>query len=188
MTRINLLPWRDELRKERQRQFISVLGLVGMLGVVMVFAFKYSIGLDIENQQRRNNFLQTEINKLESQIKEIEALEKERQQLIDRMDMITNLQQSRPHVVRIFDELVRAIPEGLNLISIERKGDTLTILGTAESSQRVTALMRKIDASPHFVSYNLQGIDTDKGSGAGRKTFSFTVREKTPGEVSKGDS
>ncbi|PWK48555.1 PilN domain-containing protein [Pleionea mediterranea] len=179
MARINLLPWREELRKEKQRQFLSILGLVFVLGVVVVMSYKYTVGMQIEAQVQRNNFLKAEIKSLESQIKEIEKLEAERQQLIDRMEMITSLQQSRPKIVHIFDELVKAIPEGLNLKSIERKGNQLIIEGSAESAQRVTSFMRKIDNSEWFKNGNLKDIDSDKDYGAGRKAFSLTVDEKS---------
>ena len=99
MARINLLPWREELRKEKQRQFLSILGLVFVLGVVVVMSYKYTVGMQIDTQVQRNNFLKAEIKSLEKQIKEIEKLEAERQQLIDRMEMITSLQQSRPKIV-----------------------------------------------------------------------------------------
>jgi type IV pilus assembly protein PilN len=179
MARINLLPWREELRKEKQRQFLSILGLVFVLGVVVVMSYKYTVGMQIDTQVQRNNFLKAEIKSLEKQIKEIEKLEAERQQLIDRMEMITSLQQSRPKIVHIFDELVKAIPEGLNLKSIERKGNQLIIEGSAESAQRVTSFMRKIDNSEWFKNGNLKDIDSDKDYGAGRKAFSLTVDEKS---------
>lgn len=189
MARINLLPWREELRKERQRQFLSILGLVAMLGIVVVLSYKYTVSLKIERQQFRNNYLQTQINDLNAQIKEIEKLEEERRKLIERMEMITNLQKSRPQVVRIFDELVRAIPEGLNLKSITRKGNVLTIEGSAESAQRVTSFMRKIEASQWFVNPHLKDIDSDKQFGAGRKAFSLTVSEASKGsDELKGES
>ncbi len=189
MARINLLPWREELRKERQRQFLSILGLIAVLGIVVVFSYKYSVSLKIERQQFRNNFLQTQISDLNTQIKEIEKLEEERRKLIERMEMITNLQKSRPQVVRIFDELVRAIPEGLNLKSVTRKGNVLTIEGSAESAQRVTAFMRKIEASQWFINPHLKDIDSDKTYGAGRKAFSLTVSEAfTSAEKQEGES
>ncbi|WP_144392977.1 PilN domain-containing protein [Pleionea sediminis] len=186
MARVNLLPWREELRKEKQKQFLSVLILVFILGGVVVFAYKYTVGLQIDAQERRNSFLETEIRKLDEQIKEIEKLEEERRRLIERMQMITNLQKSRPKVVHIFDELVRAIPEGLNLKSIKRTGDKLVINGTAESAQRVTAFMRKIDESEWFESGSLKDIDTDSDYGASRKAFSLTIKEASLSDSKEG--
>ncbi|NVK89500.1 MAG: PilN domain-containing protein [Gammaproteobacteria bacterium] len=177
MARINLLPWREELRKEKQRQFLSVLGLVLLLGVVVVFSYKSTVGLQISGQQERNTFLREQIKDLDDQIKEIKKLEEERQRLIERMDMITRLQQSRPKVVRIFDEIVRAIPEGLNLKSIERKNNKMTVIGSAESAQRVTAFMRKIEESAWLQNGTLKDIDSDKDYGAGRKEFSLIIEE-----------
>jgi type IV pilus assembly protein PilN len=189
MARINLLPWREELRNEKQRQFLSILGLVAVLGIVVVFAYKYTVGLQIERQNSRNNFLQMQINELNGQIKEIKKLEEERRKLIERMEMITSLQKSRPQVVHIFDEIVRAVPEGLNLNSITRKGDELTIIGSAESAPRITAFMRKIESSPWFDNPRLKDIDSDKKFGAGRKAFSLTVSVASPGsDEQKGES
>jgi type IV pilus assembly protein PilN len=105
------------------------------------------------------------------------------------MEMITSLQKSRPQVVHIFDEIVRAVPEGLNLSSITRKGDELTIVGSAESAPRITAFMRKIESSPWFNNPRLKDIDSDKKFGAGRKAFSLTVSVTSPGsDEQKGES
>ncbi|NVJ58973.1 MAG: PilN domain-containing protein [Gammaproteobacteria bacterium] len=188
MSRINLLPWREELRKERQRQFLSMLGLVLVLGIVVVFSYKYTVSLQIESQVSRNNFLKAEIAKLDQQIQEIQKLEQERQRLIDRMKMITSLQQSRPRVVRIFDEMVRAVPEGLNLRSMNRRGNQLILIGSAESAQRVTSFMRKIDASEYLKNGTLKDIDTDRSFGGGRKAFSLTVDEVVKEDNQAGGS
>ncbi len=177
MARVNLLPWREELRKEKQRQFLSILGLVFVLGLVVVFSYKYTVGLQIQAQKQRNQFLTGEITKLEEQITEINRLEEERRKLIERMSMITNLQQSRPKIVHIFEELVRAIPEGLNLNNVQRKGNSLIIEGSAESAQRVTAFMRKVEQSDWFENGTLKDIDSDTSFGASRKAFSLTIKE-----------
>ena len=78
MARINLLPWREELRKEKQRQFLSILGLVFVLGVVVVMSYKYTVGMQIDTQVQRNNFLKAEIKSLEKQIKERKKGNKEK--------------------------------------------------------------------------------------------------------------
>ncbi|MEE4244980.1 MAG: PilN domain-containing protein [Kangiellaceae bacterium] len=185
MTRINLLPWREELRQERQRQFLSTLGLVAMLGVVVVLAYKYTIGLEIEAQQQRNQYLLSEIAKLDKDIREIKDLEQDRQNLIDRMNKITELQESRPRVVRIFDELVKSIPQGLNFSEVTRQGARLTITGTAESNQRITAFLRKIEASPWLIKPDLKTIGTDRDYGAGRKDFVLILEEKPLSEMTE---
>ncbi|MCO7224479.1 PilN domain-containing protein [Pleionea sp. CnH1-48] len=182
MAKINLLPWREELRKEKQRQFLSILSLVFVLGAVGVFAYLHLLGQKIDSQRERNNYLAKEIKAIERQIKEIEKLEKEREQLIERMEMIARLQRSRPQVVHIFDELVRSIPEGLNLKNISREGATLKFEGVAESSQRVTAFMRNITDSKWFLKPVLKDITTDSDFGASRKLFLLVTKEASAEE------
>ena len=186
MANINLLPWREELRRERQRQFLTILGLVFALAAVVVFAYIQLLAADIGSQRERNTYLNNQIRALDNEIKEIQALEKERLQLIERMEMITSLQQSRPKVVRIFDELVRAVPEGLNLKSITRKANNLSFDGVAESSQRVTAFMRNVDNSEWFDKPALKDIDSDSTFGAGRKSFTLIVNEVSSKEGEEG--
>ncbi len=104
MANINLLPWREELRQEKQRQFLSVLGLVAILAVVVSWSIYTYYENQLDNQRARNKYLESEIQKLDSKIKEIETLENERQQLVERMSLIQDLQKSRPQIVHVFDE------------------------------------------------------------------------------------
>ena len=188
MANINLLPWREELRQERQRQFLSVLGLVAILSVVVGWSIYTYYDTQVENQRNRNNFLQKEIQKLDSKIKEIETLEKERQELVERMNLIQDLQKSRPQIVHVFDEIVANMPEGVNLQSVERVGDELIFDGVAESSPRISKFMRNISTSKWLKLGPLDTISGDKDSGANRKNFLLKTKIDSPtqtGEVTQ---
>lgn len=160
MPRINLLPWRDELRKERQQRFIGLAVGAAAVGAIAVFvARSYTIGL-IEYQQQRNQFLKEEIALLDAQIGEIQELETLRDRLLARMNIIEQLQRSRPEIVHLFDELVRTLPEGVHLKRITQTGSRLKIEGVAQSSTRVSALMRNIDGSDWLRDPVLDRVET----------------------------
>ncbi len=180
MANINLLPWREELRQEKQRQYLSVLGLVAILGVAVGWSIYTYYDTQIDNQRGRNKLLQTEIQKLDSKIKEIETLEKERLELVERMNLIQDLQRSRPQIVHVFDEIVTNIPEGVNLASVERKGNDLIFNGVAESAPRVSKFMRNISTSKWLELGPLEKINDDKDSAAGRKNFLLKTKIDSP--------
>lgn len=179
MAHINLLPWREELRKQRKRDFFIIVGSAAFAMVlVVVYLHFYFDGL-IQNQEERNSFLKTEIKKVEAQIKEIEELEKKKAQLIARMQVIDQLQKNRPEIVHMFDELVRLVPEGMYLNSIVQKDRTITIEGSAQSNARVSALMRALDASEWFTNPMLDVIQSKTGKGEeGLQTFKLRVNQK----------
>jgi len=161
MARINLLPWREELRKEQQRQFLTILGLSAVLMGLIVLAVHIQIAGMIEHQDSRNDFLKKEIAKVEKEIKEINNLAKEKQNLLARMQVIERLQSNRPEVVHLFDEIVKVMPEGTYLTSMKQSGNALVLNGVAQSNARVSALMRNIDASPWLSNPQLQIIQKD---------------------------
>ncbi|WP_196138842.1 PilN domain-containing protein [Aliikangiella sp. G2MR2-5] len=185
MANINLLPWREEQRQERQRQFVSVLGLVALFGVVLMWGVYTFYNSLLDDQRERNRFLQTEIRKLDSKIKEIQQLEKERQQLVERMTLIQDLQKSRPQVVHVFDEIVTNIPQGVNLSLVSRKGDDLVFTGIAESAPRISKFMRNISQSTWLKPGPLDNIQGDKNSGANRKKFTLRTKISAPDSAEK---
>lgn len=147
MTRINLLPWRQERRAQRQKEYLTVLGMSGLLAAVVAFGVvKYYDGL-IENQNDRNNYLKSEITQLDRKIKEIEDLEKKRAHLLNRKQVIEQLQADRSQMVHLFDQLVRTIPEGIRLNTIKQSGNVLTLDGISQSNARVASYMRALEAS-----------------------------------------
>ena len=179
MAKINLRPWREELRAERQQQFIVMLVGVLIIAVGVVFLWQGHMTSEIEYQQSRNNYLQTSMVVLDKKIKEIEGLKKKKKELLARMKVIQNLQGTRPVIVRVFDELVRTLPDGLYYEKISKKADQVSIVGLAESNNRIAGLMRNFEASDWFGEPNLTAVKAvEKGEPASQ--FNMTVVQKTP--------
>jgi type IV pilus assembly protein PilN len=181
MTHINLLPWRELERKEREREFYSIAGgaMILML-LVIVYIHFHMTGL-IETQNGRNGYLGDEIKKVEGQIKTIKGLEAEKAQLLARMKVIEELQGQRPLMVHLFDELVKTVPEGIYLTSIKQNGSTVMLEGIAQSNARVSAFMRNIDASQWLTDPKLgviQAVDKKDEKGS---QFSLTLKEVMEG-------
>jgi type IV pilus assembly protein PilN len=159
MPRINLLPWRAELRQRRKKEFLVALAGSLVLAAGVVYLSKLTVQGWTSSQQGRNQILRAEIAELDKQIAEITGLESQRERLIARMQVITQLQRSRPEVVHLFDELVTAIPEGVHLTEVSQTGNRIEVRGAAQSSTRVSALMRNIDDSAWLRDVGLEGVD-----------------------------
>lgn len=183
MPRINLLPWREELRQKRKKDFFVAVAAAVVMGGALTFASKLYVGQQIDNQQARNTTLTNEIRLLDEQIEEINGLRALRERLIARMEVIQELQQSRPNVVHLFDELVDALPEGTSLTSVSQNDERLELVGVANSTTRVANLMRNIDSSDWLSTPELGGIQAINTSGPARAS-EFTVRARL---VSKRD-
>lgn len=179
MPRINLRAWRAELRAERQKQFLSALVFIVLVAGSLVFYWKYVVESQIAHQEARNAYLKSSMEELDKKIKEIEELKTKKQQLLDRMKVIQDLQGTRPVIVRVFDELVRTLPDGLYYESLTRKGSDLSIVGVAESNNRISGLMRNLDQSEWFASPNLKDVSAVKGKEAANK-FDMTLKQVTP--------
>lgn len=188
MAKINLLPWRQELRKQRQQEFIAILLGVVMVAVALVLFGHMALSKQVSDQEERNQYIKAEIGKLDTQIKEIDELQKRREELLARMKVIQDLQGRRPVIVRIFDEFVRVMPDGVYLTSLERKGDVFSLSGVAESANQVSNLMRNLDASPWFKNPQLSTVaadanarrsDKDEDKQPGNR-FSMTVQLESP--------
>lgn len=185
MTRINLLPWRTQLSAERQRQTLVALLGVFVIAVGVVLLAEYYLSAAVSQQAIRNNFLERELLVLDGHIKEINTLKKKRQQLIERMQVIHDLQGSRATSVHIFDQLARTLPNGVHFTAVQRKGSLIAIEGAAESNNRVTHLMRQQDESDWLTAPNLIEIKTvlaDQLDKAG--TFKLTVLQTVPSKGS----
>ena len=184
MPTINLRPWREELRAERQKQFISVLVGVLIIACGLVFLWKSNVDSGIEFQNSRNAYMQSSMKELDKKIAEIKKLKSQKKTLLDRMKVIQDLQGTRPVIVRVFDELVRTLPDGLHYDSLTRKGDQLSIKGLAESNNRISGLMRNFEMSDWFSSPNLTDVSSVKGNDSLNK-FSMSAKQVTPA-VKKG--
>ena len=168
MPRINLLPWREEERKKRQRDFGIAAGAAVVAGIVVVGLTIFVYNQMIDGQQQRNERLRQEIAELEKSITEIDNLERQKERLIARMEIIEELQKSRPEIVHLFDEMVRQLPEGVYLTDMRQNGNRVELRGVAQSSTRVSALMRQIDASEWLSDPEVERVETTT-SGASRQ-------------------
>jgi type IV pilus assembly protein PilN len=166
MPRINLLPWRDQQRKERQLRFFAALVGAVVLSIAVAFLAYVMFGVTIDAQDRRNERLKVEIKVLDKQIEEINDLEAQKQKFISRMQIIEKLQRSRPEVVHLFDELVKIMPDGTYLTSIKETGNKLKFEGIAQSSTRVSSMMRNIADSQWMRNPELEVVQT-KGDTVG---------------------
>ena len=189
MPRINLLPWRAELRQRRKKEFLVALAGSLVVACGVVYLAKLTVQGWTSAQRGRNEILRTEIAALDKQIEEISSLESQRERLVARMQVITQLQRSRPEVVHLFDELVNAVPEGVNLTEVVQQGNRIQVQGNAQSSTRVSALMRNIDDSEWLRSPGLEGVDFVTAGverNARFKVFAEQVSMVTPeGEVAR---
>ena len=167
MARINLLPWRAERRKNRQKEFMTLLGGAVIGGIALVFAASMYFDGQIEGQTSRNDFLKAQIAEVEKQIKEIEGLEARKASLLQRKEVIENLQADRSQNVRLFEELVRTIPDGVKLVTVKQNGQELTLSGRSQSESRVSAYMRNLEASGLINNPKLSIIRTGNATGGG---------------------
>ena len=158
MIRINLLPHREQKRQARQRQFVSLAIGLAILGAAVVLLVHVAFGWQIESQESRNGPLKTEIAKLDSQIKEIDKLRDQTQALLARKQIVETLQSNRTEAVHLLDQMVRQLPDGIYLKSLRQAGAKVTLVGYAQSSARVSTLMRNIEASPWLQSPELVEI------------------------------
>lgn len=160
MMRINLLPHRAEKRRARQVQFIAIGVLSALLGAILVGFMQVAISTEISYQQRRNAYLNQEIAKLDAQIAEIKKLREETQALLERKNVVENLQSTRSDVVHLLDQMLRILPEGVYLKSLKQTGNRINLVGYSQSNARVSTLMRAIDDSPWLGSATLVVISS----------------------------
>jgi type IV pilus assembly protein PilN len=184
MPRINLLPWRAELRKQRQKNFALASLAAVVVGALLMLLVNIYLQGRIDYQNARNQRLQQEIARLDNQIKEIRNLRLRKERLLARMAAIDDLQRARPEVVYLFDQLVAVMPEGVFLTEFTQNGRNLNMRGMAESSTRVSALMRNIADSPHLGDPRLQVVQsgqnqrgTPQGATGRRAQFALGARQ-----------
>lgn len=180
MARINLLPWREERRKLRNREAQTLFAATAVAAVLAVLLIVFQYGRLIDGQLARNRLLEQEIQAVDRKIKEVEEFEKERSRLLSRKQIIEQLQSSRSMMVHLFDDLVRTIPEGVRLNSIKQAGDQLTLEGAAESNARVSEYMRKLEVSDWMGSPDLQIVEAKGADKRSRYVFTLRVNLKKP--------
>jgi type IV pilus assembly protein PilN len=185
MAQINLLPWREERRQELKKEFLVTVGLVLALGVGLVLLGDRVVDGQIQYQKSRNQYLVDNIKVLDEQVAEIRELEKKRNQLLDRMRVIQELQGNRPIIVRVLDQLVRTVPDGVFYTNLQTREKLISIRGVAESNNRVSSLMRRLDASDWLASPNLDAVRAAPDYGDQANTFNLTVQIQAPASENK---
>lgn len=180
MAKINLLPWREARREQLKQEFFVNLGVAAAIAGLIVLAGYFMLEKSIDDQRKRNVYLQTNIDSLNEQVSEIAELNARREELIERMNIIQGLQGNRPVIVRMFDQFVRTLPDGVFYQRLERKEQMIEIDGTAESNNRVSSLMRRLDGSEWFGSPNLTAVVANPDFGEQANNFSLSIQLATP--------
>jgi len=186
MPRINLLPWREELRKDRQRNMLVAAGSALVLGLATTLGANWAVNQRIDHQQARNQYMKDEIKLLDAAITEISELESIKSRRLARMEIIEQLQASRPRIVHLFDELVGTLPDGVFLTSIKQSGERLEIRGVAQSSTRISAFMRNIDSSDWLTNPDLSVVQTIEDDRSRYSTFTVFARQASPSTDAEG--
>jgi type IV pilus assembly protein PilN len=186
MVNINLLPWREQLREEKKHHFIIAMAVSTACALLMVFLIHLGINNFISQQEAKNQYLQTEINILDQQIKEIRNLREEKQQLLARMNIIQELQGGRPFVVHLFTEIVSLLPSGIYLESIKREADVIRLAGKAESNSQISQFMRRINASNWLTRPSLTEVKAITSEQQYDSDFQMQLRQRTTTENSVG--
>ena len=190
ITVINLLPWREELRQEQKKQFGILTALMMFLAAAIIALIHIQMVTKIDYQLSRNKFMSSEISKLDQEIAEISELRKVRRSLVERMEVIQDLQRSRPSIVHLFTEIVSTVPNGVYLESLTQTGNNLLMNGQAESNARVSTYMRNLQASDWLKDPNLTVIEIEDKTVTRISTFTLTVKQTSPNaaaEEEEGD-
>lgn len=189
MRTINLLPWREKSRQKAQKKFVATLGLTALVAAVVVLGVIRYHDARIANQNNRNQYLQSEIAKLDRQIVDIEEAEEVRSRLLQRKRVIEELQANRSLMVRMFDQLVRSLPDGVRLINARQVGDQITISGVTQSEARVSSYLRNLEASPVLHEPNLRIIESETAETDAQLPYGFRVEAKVglPRQRDAGD-
>jgi type IV pilus assembly protein PilN len=182
MIPINLLPHRAERRKAQQRQFLAMAGIAAAIGIALVVLVHGLLAQRIDTQERRNRFLDDKITELDKQIDEIQKLKEQTQAMLARKKVVESLQSNRTEAVRLLDQLVRQLPDGLYLKSVKQTGDMVNVTGFATSNARVSTLMRNFEASPWLEEPRLVEIKAVRVGGANLNEFNLNVRVTRPKE------
>ncbi len=178
MARINLLPWREEARRDRQRQFLYSLMATLVLGAILVLIVGMFFDQRISHQESRNQQIQVEINRLEQRIARIRELENTRNRLLSRKQIIESLQASRSLTVELLDKLAKTIPVGITLTNVRQQGANLTLLGTSQSNARVSAYLQSLEEMDLFVNPELQYVRAADKPATRIETYEFAIRVK----------
>jgi len=180
MAHINLLPWRAERRKQREREFFLQLGAAFVAALLFLMLWGFWMGMRVDNQNERNAYLQGEIKQLDERIAKIKDLEKVRDRLLARKEIIEHLQSDRSQMVHLFDELVKTMPSSARLTGVKQSGDSMTLDGVAQSNASVAEYMRNIEASPWMGHADLSKTENTHSDTRMPYTFGLDVKLSRP--------
>ena len=175
MSQINLLPWREESREQLKRDYLGKLGLMALSSTILVSLWISVAGSAVDEQQQRNAYLQSSIAEMDKKVAEINELRNKKQEMILRMKVIQDLQGTRSEIVKIFDELARAIPDGIYLSELDRVADQIKMSGFAESNNHISSLMRNLDKSGKFRDPNLAKVEQNDQLGNQGSVFNLQI-------------
>jgi len=175
MSHINLLPWRELRRQQRKQQFLVALGVTVFGGALSIFSWDLAVNYLIDRQQDRNQYLREHIALLDEEVSAIRELQQRRNQLVERMEVIQALQGNRPIVVRLLDQLVRTLPDGVFYTALNTKDNVVALQGVAESNNHVSSLMRRLDASQWLDDPKLDAVQSAPEYGDQAATFKLSV-------------
>lgn len=180
MAKINLLPWREELRAKRNQDFGVASFIAFVIGAVIVGGIMWYYGGLIDNQKSRNRFIEGQIAELDNQIKEIKDLKNKKERLLNRIKTIQELQTNRTEIVHLFDETVKAVPDGVYLQSMKQQGDKLTMAGVAESNTRVSEFIGNIEKSVWMTNPRIDVITRNKDTALQTNNFTLRAQQSSP--------
>lgn len=176
MAKINLLPWREEQRNERQRDFFILLGISAGSAIALVFLALTFLSGELDNQSDINRYLKTQISDMDKQIKEISELEKTRESMLARKQVIEDLQSKRSLTVQLLNELVLTTPVGITLVNVQQTGMDVTLSGTSQSNARVSQFLTKLSKSVLLVDPELTIIEADDKRTQSVEPYNFRIR------------
>lgn len=177
MPQINLLPWREEQRKQRQTSFVQLTILIGMATLLVILLIGQLVSYRIDNQNSRNQLIQSEINILNSEIQEVRALRKKRDQLLSWIDVVQSLQHNRSDIVHILNSIAGATGPELYLTQLRFEGRTLTLQGEAENNREISNLMRRLAQSEVLANPTLTDVSSSSVN-TGFNRFTLQIEHK----------
>lgn len=175
MRTINLLPWREGQRRKAQKNFLKLLVVAALVAAGVVLGVNRYYAVQIDNQNSRNQYLRSEIAKLDRQIAQIEELDETRARLLQRKRVIEDLQANRSLMVRLFDQLVRTVPDGIRLVNARQVDDQITINGVTQSNARVSTYLRNLDASQIMHAPRLRIIESEAADTDAQLPYGFSI-------------
>ena len=188
MARINLLPWRAERRKQRQKEFMTMLGATALGAILLSFLIVNYYNRQIDGENARIAYVKDQIAKVDEQIKEIELLDQKKAKLLARKEVIEQLQSNRSQMVHLFDSRVRTVPDGVVLTSLKQDGEKLTLEGRSQSNARVSTYMRNLESAGWMTKPELSIIEAKGGGDPGLPyTYKLTVTLANPNAPKDGD-